>query len=70
MNILSDMLMKALLQMQNQRPRLAYEGVQNSLFDYDSYGCRNACSGSCDGSCSGSCDTSCSGGCDGTFGYE
>lgn len=69
MNILTDTIMKLLLQAQKQRPCLAYSGIQNVQFDYESYGCRNECSGSCEGGCTGSCDMSCSGGCDGTFGY-
>lgn len=70
MNILNNTIMNILLQIQNQRPRLAYAMPQDSEIEFMSYGCRNACSGSCDGSCTGSCDRSCSGGCDGTFGYD
>ncbi len=70
MSILSDAVMSMLLQMQNNRPCLAFNVGYNSEIDFESYGCRNACSGSCEGSCTGSCDMSCSGGCDGTFGYE
>ena len=70
MNILNDTIMKFLSQIQNQRPVIAFAGMQNADIDFSSYGCRNACSGSCEGDCTGSCEMSCSGGCAGTFGYE
>lgn len=72
MNILSDLLMKALLKLQRHEYEYAFATPDNIIFygcDVCSGDCSDACegdcAGQCEGDCIGLCETNCEGWCEG-----